>query len=165
MRTILVSLLIAGFALSNTACIGRMAVSGIVREFNLDVVEGKWQREIVFLALYVIPVYPVAGAIDLIIVNSLEFWSGTNPVNGKPRLARVGDQKYVVAADGSQAISTLREDRSIDIELRGPDGDTHFMNVVRTENGVVARDSEGREIAIFDPTTGEVQSLSEHPQL
>ena len=38
-------------------------------------------REGVFLLLYIIPVYPIAGVIDLLIVNSIEFHSGTNPLS------------------------------------------------------------------------------------
>ena len=160
MRAVFVSLLIAGLALSNTACIGRMATSGIVGKFNLSVTEDKWGRELTFLALYIIPVYPIAGAIDLIIVNSIEFWTGTNPISGEPRLARVGETKYVVAADGSEAFSTLREDGSIDLEIRAVDGSTHFVNVTRVDGHVVARDSEGREVAMVDSATGEVRALS-----
>jgi hypothetical protein len=165
MRTLLVSLILAGLALSNTACIGRMAVSAEVRKFNLGVTEDKWGREIVFLALYIIPVYPIAGAIDLIIVNSLEFWTGTNPLNGEPRLALAGEQKYVVAADGSEAFSTLREDGSIDIEVRAADGSTHFMNVVRDGNGVVARDADGRDVAMVDSMTGELRPVGDDETL
>ena len=29
------------------------------------------------------PVYGFIGAVDLLIVNSIEFWTGTNPVTGK----------------------------------------------------------------------------------
>ena len=131
MRAVLASLLLVLFAVSNTACIGRMAVSGAVRKFNLEAVDGQWPHEFLFLALYIIPVYPLAGAVDLIIVNSIEFWTGTNPVDGGARIAKAGDTRHVVAEDGSEAISTLRADGSIDIEVRAADGSVHFMNFVR----------------------------------
>ena len=74
------ALLVASMLIaSQTGCLGQMAVSGKVRAFNLEVAEGKWGREAVFLLLYIVPVYPLAGAIDLIIVNSIEFHTGTNP--------------------------------------------------------------------------------------
>ncbi len=159
MRAMIIALLLSSLTLSNTACIGRMAVSGKVGAFNLSVTESKWGRELVFLALYIIPVYEFAGVADLIVVNSIEFWTGTNPVNGETRLARIGDQNYGVTADGSEEISTLREDGSIDIEVRTADGDAYFLNVVRDENGLVGRDANGRRIAMIDSTTGEIRSL------
>ena len=166
MKAVIASLLLASLALSNTACIGRMATSGKVMKFNLEVAETKWGRELVFLCLYIIPIYPLAGAVDLIIVNSIEFWTGTNPISGEARLAlRPGEQRHVTAEDGSQAISTLREDGSIDLEIRGADGSAHFMNVVRENGHVVARDASGERIAMVDPTTGEVQPLGQADSL
>lgn len=167
-KRIVATLLVAAFALSTPACIGRMATSGLVRKFNLTVVEGKWPHELVFLLLYIIPVYPIAGAIDLIIVNSIEFWTGTNPIDGGDRVAgskvaahRPGDQHHVVAADGSQAISTLREDGSIDFEIRTADGSAHFVNVIREDGQVVARNAQGRRIALVDSKTGEIRPFDQ----
>jgi Domain of unknown function (DUF3332) len=158
MRVLIASLLVL-FTLNTTACIGRMATSGVVRKFNLSVAESKWGRELVFLCLYIIPVYPIAGAIDLIIVNSIEFWTGTNPIDGGERLARAGDTRHVVSADGSEAISTLRKDGSIDIEVHAADGSVHFLNVIREEGQVVARDVDGQRIARVDSMTGQVESI------
>ena len=168
MRAIVVSLLFAGLMLSNTACIGRMATSGVVGKFNLSVTESKWGRELVFLCLYIIPVYPTAGLIDLIIVNSIEFWTGTNPIDGGARVAgstaavhHPGDQHHVVAADGSEAISTLREDGSIDFEIRAADGSAHFMNVIREDGQLVARDAEGLRVASVNSETGEIRDFDQ----
>jgi hypothetical protein len=167
-KRIAATLLIAAFGLSSTACIGRFATSGLVRKFNLTVVEDKWPHEIVFLLLYIIPVYPIAGAIDLIIVNSIEFWTGTNPIDGGARVAgssvashQPGDQHHVVAVDGSEAVSTLRGDGSIDFEIRAADGSAHFVNVLREEGQLVARDAEGRRIALVNSMTGEVRDIDQ----
>lgn len=166
-RTI-ATLLVAAFALSSTACIGRFATSGLVRKFNLTAVQGQWPHELLFFALYVIPVYPLAGTVDILIINSIEFWTGTNPIDGGARVAgstvaahQSGDQHHVVAADGAEAISTLREDGSIDFEIRGADGLPHFVNVVRDESQLVARDAEGQRIARLDTQTGEIQDFDQ----
>lgn len=154
-------LLILGVFLttSTTGCIGRMAVSGEVRQFNLDVVQNKWAREAVFLILYFIPVYPIAGAIDLIVVNSIEFHTGTNPVNGKARLARAGETRDVVAEDGTRVVSTLRKDGSIDVEITSPDGVAHFANVQQYGDQVVARDAAGNQLATLLPDGQVLQSM------
>jgi len=144
------ALVLVVFALTGSGCIGSMALSGKVREFNMNVSPGPWPRQAVFLLLYVIPVYPFAGAADLIVVNSLEFWTGTNPVSGKSAVvtvARAGDTHREVAADGTVAVSTLREDGSIDIHIVAPDGRTGFFNVQNTGTELVARDATGGEYA------------------
>ena len=66
-----------------SGCMGGMAVSGMVSKFNLEVTDNKWGREAVFLGLYIIPVYEIAALVDLIVVNSIEFHTGTNPLSGK----------------------------------------------------------------------------------
>lgn len=145
-KRILAALCVVFFLSTSTGCIGGMAVSGKVREFNLEVAENKWARELVFLILYIIPVYPIAGAIDLIIVNSIEFHSGTNPVSGKPRVAQAGDTHMEVADNGTVAISTLREDGSIDFVITTAEGQTHFVNIERGEDRAIARDANGEEL-------------------
>jgi hypothetical protein len=145
---LLVALMMLGTA--NTGCLGGMAVSGKVMKFNLDVHEDKWVREAVFLALYVIPVYEFAGLADLLVVNSIEFHTGTNPITGKPRVARAGDTHRVEATDGAVSVSTLREDGSIDFVISEPSGKTHFLNLGEREGRVVARDATGLELASME---------------
>jgi hypothetical protein len=127
-----------------------MALSGKVREFNLGVSPDPWPREAVFLLLHFIPVYSFAGMIDLVAINSVEFWTGTNPLSGKAAqvtVARAGDTHREVSPDGTVAISTVREDGSIDIEITAPDGTTTFVNVQNTGDNLVARDAAGDELA------------------
>ena len=68
-------------------CLGRMVISSNVQEFNMNVVENKWGREIIFVGFYIIPVYPTCAFVDLFIVNALEFWQGENPLSGESALA------------------------------------------------------------------------------
>ena len=45
-----------------------------------------WSRELVFLGLHSVPVYPMSVLGDLFVVNSVEFWSGDNPITREPAL-------------------------------------------------------------------------------
>src|SRR5512134_3778707 len=112
-------------------CIGSMALTAKVRDFNMQVSPDPWPREGVFLLLYFVPVYPFAGMADLLVVNSIEFWTGTNPVSHKSAAVTVAgtvDSHRESSPDGTVAESTLREDGSIDVEVTAPDGTTTFMN-------------------------------------
>jgi hypothetical protein len=133
-------------SIGSTGCIGRMATSGTVMKFNLKVVESKWAREGVFLLLYIIPVYPLAGMVDLLIINSIEFHTGTNPLSGQERLARVGETRDVAAPDGTKVVSTLRSDGSIDLAITTVDGQTHHANVLKDGETIVARDADGNTV-------------------
>ncbi|EOX3090998.1 DUF3332 domain-containing protein [Vibrio cholerae] len=74
--------LIAGLGVTSlTGCMGQMAATGLVNKFNLEVVDNRYAREGLFLLLS--PVYGLTSTADLFIFNSIEFWTGKNPISGK----------------------------------------------------------------------------------
>jgi len=150
---VLATALLAAFAMSQTGCIGSMALSSEVRKMNMNFDPEPWPREALFFILYVIPVYPFAGAIDLLVVNSVEFWTGTNPVSNASAavtVAQAGDVHQEVAPDGTTVLSTLRSDGSIDIEVTAPDGTQTFFNLKPERDRLVARDGDGLEYVSVD---------------
>lgn len=76
-------------ALMLTGCMGRNALTQKVLKFNLKATEGRWGREFIFLGLNIILVYPICSLLDLLVFNSIEFWSGENPINGQSPLVDV----------------------------------------------------------------------------
>jgi hypothetical protein len=80
MKKLLVVILTAAVL---SGCLGQMGLSGKVKKFNMEATEDRWGREGLFLGLYIIPVYEIAALLDLLIFNSVEFWTGTNPINNK----------------------------------------------------------------------------------
>jgi hypothetical protein len=63
-----------------SGCYGSFALVSKVHEFNGNVSDSKFINELVFLGFCIIPVYGLAALGDAIIFNSIEFWSGSNPV-------------------------------------------------------------------------------------
>ncbi|HHQ4610250.1 DUF3332 domain-containing protein [Aeromonas veronii] len=62
-------------------CMGQMGLSGMVTKGNLSVVDNRYARAGVFMLLS--PVYGLAATADLFVFNTIEFWSGKNPITGK----------------------------------------------------------------------------------
>lgn len=149
-RSIAVALAASVLTLSQTGCIGQMALSGKVMEFNLSVSQNKWVREITFVALYFIPVYPFAGMIDLVIVNSIEFHMGTNPITDKPRIALRDGAEDVVSADGSRAGATQRSDGSVDITATDAAGEAYRVQLVPVPGGIEVYDEDGNLLGRTD---------------
>ena len=73
--------LAAVICISSVGCFGSFNLTRTVYNFNNDVSEQKWVKEVVFLGLLFVPVYGVASFVDAIVVNSIEFWTGDNPVS------------------------------------------------------------------------------------
>ncbi len=68
--------------LTQTGCFGSFVLVRKVYEWNKEVSSNKFLQSIVFFGLaYIIPVYGFAGLIDAVVLNLIEFWTGTNPVS------------------------------------------------------------------------------------
>jgi hypothetical protein len=65
--------------LIQTGCFGSFSLTRKVYNFNARVGD-KFVNELVFLVFVVVPVYEISGLIDAVILNFIEFWSGSNPV-------------------------------------------------------------------------------------
>lgn len=79
LKQIVVVLLIASMALMTFGCYGSFNLTKKVYNWNGSL-GNKWVVELVFLGLNIVPVYSIAGFIDVIILNLIEFWTGNNPM-------------------------------------------------------------------------------------
>src|SRR4051812_37347309 len=84
-RTAVLTLATVAMA-GSSACFGGFHVTRKVYDFNKKVSPNKFVQEVVFLAFNIVPVYYVAGAADVLVVNTIEFWTGTNPVQMASRI-------------------------------------------------------------------------------
>ncbi|ROV59949.1 DUF3332 domain-containing protein [Vibrio ponticus] len=103
-------------ASSLTGCMGQMATTGLVSKFNLEIVDNRYAREGMFLLLS--PVYGLAGTVDLFIFNSIEFWTGTNPISGKsPAVVDTPTKNYIkVNGQLDSSLTTVPLSNNSDIE-------------------------------------------------
>jgi len=142
-----------------TGCIGNFALVSKVRKFNLEVSEDRWGRELVFVCLYIIPAYPVSGALDLIIFNAIEFWSGENPIDGSKSVSPISMKEWTTD-EGTKVAMQRLPDNSIDVNLTSPNGEKRCFNLIRTDEGVTARDEAGN--AIVSSTDLTLEQLEDH---
>lgn len=84
------------------SCIGSFALYNKVKTWN-DHVGDKFVNEIVFLAFWILPVYELSFIADLFILNSIEFWSGTNPALAQTETTFIDgkDARYLVTRDAT----------------------------------------------------------------
>ncbi|MFA6541357.1 MAG: DUF3332 family protein [Bacteroidota bacterium] len=78
-KTIVIMILVASMAIMSVGCYGSFNLTKKVYNWN-GTMEGKWVKELVFLVLNIVPVYGVAATLDVVILNSIEFWTGNNPM-------------------------------------------------------------------------------------
>lgn len=85
-------------------CFGKFNLVRKVYKFN-GTVGNKWVNELVFLVFNIVPVYGVAGFIDAVVLNSIEFWSGKNPVTAK--VVTQGDKVMAMHFDKATGLIKL----------------------------------------------------------
>ena len=91
--------LLGSTMLTTPSCIGSFSLSNRLQGWN-NTLGNKFLNELVFFAFWVLPVYEVCGLADLLVLNSIEFWSGSNPMAKGERTIEGNDGKYLVRCDG-----------------------------------------------------------------
>ncbi|MFA0084469.1 DUF3332 family protein [Vibrio sp. 10N.261.51.F12] len=77
-----------------SGCIGQMATTGFVmHEVNIKGVDNRYGRAGLYTLMS--PVYAITSMADLFVVNSIEFWTGTNPLSKKKALADMPANSYI----------------------------------------------------------------------
>ncbi|HEV8113127.1 MAG TPA: DUF3332 family protein [Planctomycetota bacterium] len=62
-----------------SSCLGPDHAYGQVRSWNAQLSDQDWLKEVVFIGLWIIPVYPVALLGDVVVFNTIGYW-GENPI-------------------------------------------------------------------------------------
>ena len=93
----LVAVVLSG-SLLFSSCVGSFGLFNRLSSWNQSV-GNKFVNELVFLAFNIVPVYGVAYLADALVINSIEFWSGSNP------MANVGDVKKVKGENGNYMVN------------------------------------------------------------
>lgn len=126
-------LCVVGGSMMLSSCLGSFALTKRVLSWN-NQVGNKFVNEIVFFAFWVLPVYEVTSIADLLVINSIEFWSGTNPMSASVKPIETDHGRYLVKCDG----------KGYDIE--SPDGSTVRLNFCEENSTWSVCTEEGSEI-------------------
>ena len=105
-KTILTAALAALLCSSLTSCMGKFALTRNLYAWN-EQVSNKFVNEVLFVAFWILPVYEVCGLADLLVLNSIEFWSGDNPLSASTRTIDTRHGRYLVECDGKGYDITL----------------------------------------------------------
>lgn len=127
---------VAAVALAGTllfsSCIGSFNLSKKVLAWN-QTIDNKFVNEVVFVALWIVPVYEVCMVADVLVINSIEFWSGENPVEA-------GIVKKVQGENGVYTVETLENGYQIENEA-GKQVDLVYDKASNTWSAVANGDS------------------------
>ena len=134
------SLLIAATLLINS-CIGSFSLLNTFAAWNRTATNNKIINGI--LGLILVPVDGICFAADLFVLNTIEFWTGSNPLAGN-----IGKTQQVMGKDGRYyAVKTLKDG----YEITSPDGDiTKFLYNQKEDAWMQVQDGTVKEIFRFN---------------
>ncbi len=148
-RAVVVGVLAAFAPLAAGGCFGGFNLTRKVYHFNKKVDRDQWIQWFVFVIISVFPIYGFAMIVDLVIANSLEFWTGDNPIEmtcSGPRVVR--------APDGSTATLTYLPGGRMSARLEAADGSVREVWFSHEDDSVVARDADGTLLARVTDVAG-----------
>lgn len=90
-----------------TGCFGTYGLTKKVYKWNEKVTDSNFANSLIMWGLIIIPVYEISLLVDLVIINTIEFWSGSNPMamnegETDTQIVASGDKVYEVTASKNQ---------------------------------------------------------------
>ena len=101
----------------STSCIGSFPLFHKIHSWNEGVSDNKFVNELVFIALHIVPVYEVAYFADVVVLNTIEFWTGSSPIaSNEVKEVKGENGNYLVASNENGYTITNKEDnQSLDL--------------------------------------------------
>ncbi len=136
-KTIAVVLIVAFFT---TGCTGSFNLTHKVYNWHRSQAD-KWSDELCFLLVALLPVYTIATLADAIVFNSIEFWTGKNPVDmsyvpSSSRIVQNGKDKY--------RLSFNAKTDQISLTSLAQGNNNHGVIFERTDNMITAKNEQGK---------------------
>ncbi|RRD00270.1 DUF3332 domain-containing protein [Prevotella sp. OH937_COT-195] len=99
-------------AITLNSCIGSFSLFNKVLAWNKTATDNKFINELIFIIIS--PAYAICGTADLLVLNTIEFWSDENPI-----ASNAGKTQNVMGSDGRMyAVTTLKDG----YEIKDADG-------------------------------------------
>lgn len=160
-RLVSIALLAIFIVVGVFGCYGNMSLTKKVYHFNGSV-GNKFVQSIVNWAFWICPVYEAAMFMDIVFFNTIEFWTGNNPIsmNEGEKVIKYAEGKngeYKLEISQNKIVVTELANNNI-MELNyEPATESWFMNSNGTKQKIGYTD--GQQIILLSPS-GEELSLN-----
>ncbi|OIP52842.1 MAG: hypothetical protein AUK31_02620 [Fibrobacteres bacterium CG2_30_45_31] len=80
--------------------------------------------------------------VDILVLNTVEFWTGSNPLAS-------GDTYYEKDAQGNQVMAVKNQDGTLDVQVIDAQGHKADLKLQRDADVIRALDNQGRVVAQY----------------
>ena len=136
-----VSVMFLAATLLTSSCVGSFSLFNRLAKWNTRATGSKFLNEIIFIIIS--PAYAVCCVADALVLNTIEFWSGTNPM-----AQNIGKTQNVTGKDGLiYAVTTLKDG----YEVKSPNGEVvKFLYDQETDSWSQVQNGKKTEIFRFN---------------
>ena len=86
-KNVKVAAILLSMCIVMSSCIGSFSLTNKLKDWNMGI-GNKFVNELVFVCMHIVPVYELAVFADILVLNSVEFWTGNSALS-----KNVGDTK------------------------------------------------------------------------
>lgn len=168
---LLAVLCVAVLSLHVSGCFGKFSLTRAMWDFNKNISSNKFVQWAVFLVMVIVPVYGIGTLVDALVINSIEFWTGENPVSsagtaeGDTRVVRLGPgetlrlsrepgthvMKVVLEREGQAPMVRYFEPLEDGMVVRDEGGALLIQAREQESGGVTVTDAAGTTMAMHSP--------------
>lgn len=127
MRKKVITLAIAASIALMSGCYGPFVLTKKVYQWN-GTMGDKYVKSIIFWVLNIVPVYEAAAFIDAVALNTIEFWTGSNPM-----AIRNAEKTEKIVVSGDKTYRVLAGNDEINIRQTSGPGAGQEMTLVYEE--------------------------------
>jgi hypothetical protein len=161
---------VLGGSMMMQSCIGSFSLWTGLRDWNMGVSD-KFVNEVVFLAFHIVPVYEVAYLADVIVLNSIEFWSGSSPVadfGTKQVKGENGDYTITANADGYTIVKDGEADKALELVYNAEnrtwnavaEGESYELITMNEDGTATMKLQDGTEMTVMPNAQGVAQACA-----
>lgn len=166
-RSMAVGVVLVLFSAS-TACYGPFNLTRTVHKWNGTVkgsgeVSAKWMKELIFLALVIVPVYQVSTLADVLVFNSIEFWSGDNPIKVADQDVPGDTRRAVVVRSADGRVARIEYRRGAEVVGTARIAEAHGRYRLFSEQGEERLSVEATAdggLTVLDPNGRVLETIS-----
>jgi hypothetical protein len=133
------ALLVGASMMLMSSCIGSFNLFNKVLSWNRNATNSKWVNELIFLSLTIIPVYEFSYFLDLLLFNSLEFWTGKSPIAGVDATVKGSKGEYHVKSTAN----------GYHVELLGSNASADFLFDEATKTWMLNENGKSTKLVQF----------------
>jgi hypothetical protein len=135
---------IAMVVVTMSSCYGPFRLTKSLYDWNGRVSQNKFVNELVFLGLCILPAYEICTLGDALIFNSIEFWSGNNPIAMKDgemeerEVLHKGEKYQIITSKNRMTVALKATNEKVDFQYFPEedqwyqmDGETKVLAVTR----------------------------------